>query len=97
MRARIDAGKSMGEARAVYRFSGADEVDRKITRAGYIFFHFPPVAEGRLVIEQHIAIRHREHIIMECARVDGIRVLLNKHGFSRLDPVQPGNGLARFQ
>ena len=53
--------------------------------------------KGLLMVEQHVAIAHRNHVVMEHAAVDGRRILLGKDGIFRVQPMQPRHRLARLQ
>ncbi|SST08315.1 Uncharacterised protein [Acinetobacter baumannii] len=55
------------------------------------------IEEGVLVMEQHLAIAHRDHIVVEHALVDHRRVLLSVDHSGLAQPVQTRDGLAGFQ
>ena len=50
-----------------------------------------------LMMEQHVAVADRNHIVMEHAVVDGRRILLSEYGIFRIQPMQPCNRLAGFE
>ena len=50
-----------------------------------------------LVAEQHLAVGNGNHVVVEHALVDHIRVLLGENHLGRIDLVQAGNGLAGCQ
>jgi len=59
--------------------------------------HPRTVEESLLVIKQHRAIPHRNHIVVEHALIDHRRILLGIHHASLIQAMQTGNRLAGLQ
>ncbi len=47
------------------------------------------VEECALVTEKHLRVTHGDHVVVEDARIDGVRVLLREDDPRRIEPVPP--------
>ena len=55
------------------------------------------IKKCHFVVEQHRAVAHGNHIVVEHPSIDGLRVLLGKDGLGVAQPVLAGHRLAGFQ
>ena len=75
----------------------ADRDQRRGQLGANLVKHRLFIAEGQLVIEQHRAIAHRDHIVVEDTGIDGVRVLLGEYHLTFAQAMLTRDGLTGFQ